>query len=335
MRMLLADGMTSVDRRFSIAPMMEWTDRHCRFFHRLLTRRALIYTEMITTGALVHGNAERHLRFDATEHPVALQLGGSDPAELAECARLGQRYGYDEINLNCGCPSERVQRGSFGACLMAEPELVAECIQAMQDAAAAPVTVKHRLGIDHIEAYEFTRRFVECVARAGCKTFIVHARNAVLKGLSPKDNREIPPLKPGYAYRLKRDFPELEIVVNGGIDNRGQVFSHLEYVDGVMLGRAAYHDPYLLAELDAALSDGKPPRRERIVQALVDYAGREVAQGESLRAIARHVLGLFHGLQGARLWRRMLSDPIRLAANDTSLLLAALQAVNSPMPEAA
>mgnify|MGYP006153150113 CR=1 FL=1 len=227
----------------SVAPMMDWTDRHCRYLHRLLSRHALLYTEMVTTGALIHGDVERHLRFHAEEHPVALQLGGSEPADLAHCARLGEQWGYDEINLNCGCPSERVQRGAFGACLMNEPQLVADCVKAMVDVVQVPVTVKHRIGIDKEESYGFVRDFVGTVADAGCTVFIAHARNAWLKGLSPKENREIPPLRYELVYQLKKDFPHLTIAINGGITKTAEVAGHLEHVDGVMLGRAAYHDP--------------------------------------------------------------------------------------------
>jgi tRNA-dihydrouridine synthase A len=308
--------------------MMDWSDRHCRYFFRQLSRRARVYTEMITTGALVHGDLERHLHFNAHEHPVALQLGGSDPAQLAHCARLGQRWGYDEINLNCGCPSERVQHGAFGACLMAEPALVADCVKAMQDAVCLPITVKHRLGIDRIEDYGFALRFVEHLVNAGCSTFLVHARNAVLKGLSPKDNREIPPLRYAEVRRLKHDFPAATIVLNGAIGTWTQIDEQLHLVDGVMLGRAAYHDPYLLAQADqrAYGCDEPAPTREHVVRAMYDYARAEVACGTPLRAIARHMLGLYHGQPRARIWRRLLSDATRLADNDPELLLAAMDA---------
>jgi tRNA-dihydrouridine synthase A len=314
--------------------MMDWSDRHCRYFFRQLAPHAVLYTEMLTTGALLHGDIARHLRFHPSEHPVALQLGGSEPAELAHCSRLGERWGYDEINLNCGCPSERVQRGAFGACLMAEPELVADCVKAMQDTVAIPVTVKHRLGIDRVEAFDFVRRFVETLARAGCRTFIVHARNAILKGLSPKDNREVPPLRYAQVYRLKQEFPELQIVINGGIHAGADAQGHLAWVDGVMLGRTAYHDPYRLAQLDSLLFGGVPLSREEVVVRLAVYAREETARGEPLRAIARHLLGLFHGEPRARLWRQMLSDPARLARNDANLLLEALNGV-SPSARAA
>jgi tRNA-dihydrouridine synthase A len=299
--------------------MMDWSDRHYRYFMRQISARARVYTEMITTGALVHGDVERHLAFSPEEHPVALQLGGSEPEDLVHGARLGERYGYDEINLNIGCPSERVQRGAFGACLMAEPELVARCVRAIGDAVPLPVTVKHRIGIDQVQDYGFVRDFVGTVAQAGCRTFIVHARNAVLKGLSPKENREIPPLKYQYVYQLKRDFPSLQIVINGGITTRAQIDAHLEHVDGVMLGRAAYHDPWLLAD------PGKT--RAEVVKRMVEYCRRH--RDVPLRAIARHLLGLYHGLPRARLWRRLLSDPARLSENRPELFYEAREAVES------
>jgi tRNA-dihydrouridine synthase A len=299
----------------SIAPMMDVTDRHCRFFLRQVNARARLYTEMITTGALIHGDVRRHLAFSDAEHPVALQLGGSEPHDLAHCARLGEQYGYDEINLNIGCPSERVQRGAFGACLMAEPNLVSACVREIANTVSVPVTVKHRIGIDKVEDYGFVRDFVGTVAHAGCRTFIVHARNAVLKGLSPKENREIPPLKYDYVYRLKRDFPHLEIVINGGITTLPEIELHLKRVDAVMIGRAAYSNPWFLAEA------GKT--RAEVVRAMYEYAKTV----ESLRQVTRHVLGLYHGMPRARLWRQMLSDAARLRRNDPALLLEALDAV--------
>lgn len=324
--------MTTLDHRLCTAPMMDWSDRHCRYFFRQLSRQAVVYTEMVTTGALIHGDVERHLRFDAAEHPVALQLGGSDPAELAKCAHLGEQYGYDEINLNCGCPSERVQHGAFGACLMAEPQLVADCVKAMRDVVSIPVTVKHRLGIDAIDAYEFVQQFVGTIANAGGGTFFVHARNAVLKGLSPKDNREVPPLNYDYVYRLKRDFPALRIVVNGGVNTLDAIEAHLSQVDGVMLGRMAYHDSYVLAQAGVRLF-GEPPRsRSAIVDAMFAYATNQVASGTPLRAIVRHMLGLYHGQPNARIWRRMLSDASSLAANRPGLLLEAMQATEGGAP---
>jgi tRNA-dihydrouridine synthase A len=315
--------------RLCTAPMMDWSDRHCRYFFRQLTRRALVYSEMITCGALLHGDIERHLRFHPAEHPVALQLGGSDPAELAHCARLASEWGYDEINLNCGCPSERVLHGSFGACLMREPELVADCVTAMREASGLPITVKHRLGIDRDEDYAFAHRFVATVSAAGCATFVVHARNAVLKGLSPKENREVPPLRYAEVYRLKRDFPKLSIVLNGGMHDWSAIDSHLQYVDGAMLGRAAYHDSYLLAQVDhrAFGATTVAPAREQVVHAMHRYADEELHRGTQLRAIARHMLGLFHGHPGARVWRRQLSDAHALARNDPQMLIVALEAM--------
>ena len=295
----------------SVAPMMDWTDRHCRYFHRLLSRHALLYSEMVTTGALIHGDIPRHLVFNPEEQPVALQIGGSEPAELAQCARLGEEWGYREINLNCGCPSERVQRGSFGACLMAEPQLVADCIKAMVDAVAVPVTVKHRIGIDKAESYEFVRDFVGTVSEAGCKVFLVHARNAWLKGLSPKENREVPPLRYEFVHRLKREFPQLTIAVNGGITTAEQTAAQLEHVDGVMVGREAYHNPWWLAQWDAEFF-GEPPNglsRESVEELMCDYMAREAAaHGTPWSAIARHMLGLRNGLPGARRWRQVWSD---------------------------
>jgi tRNA-dihydrouridine synthase A len=295
----------------AVAPMLDWTDRHCRYFHRLLTRHALLYTEMVTTGALLHGDVPRHLRFREEEHPLALQLGGSEPAELAQCASLGEQWGYDEINLNCGCPSERVQRGSFGACLMAEPQLVADCVKAMVDVVSVPVTIKHRIGIDRSESYEFMRDFVGTVSQAGCRTFIVHARNAWLKGLSPKENREVPPLRYEMVHRLKKDFPQLAIVINGGITNSAQVLEQLQALDGVMLGREAYHNPWWLASWDEAFYGAAPNglTHESVEAQVVAYMAREAAeQGTSWYSIARHMLGLRHGLPGARRWRQVWSD---------------------------
>jgi tRNA-dihydrouridine synthase A len=301
----------SEDMRVSVAPMMDWSDRHCRYLHRLLSRHALLYTEMVTTGALVHGDVPRHLRFNAEEHPVALQLGGSEPADLAHCAKLGQEWGYDEINLNCGCPSERVQRGAFGACLMNEPQLVADCVKAMVDVVGIPVTVKHRIGIDKIERYEFVRDFVGAVSEAGCQTFIVHARNAWLQGLSPKQNREIPPLRYELVHRLKHDFPALKFAINGGISANAQVHEQLRLLDGVMVGREAYHNPWWLSEWDAEFYGAAPQAltREEVESLMCDYMAREAAEhGTNWWSIARHMLGLRNGLPGARRWRQVWSD---------------------------
>jgi tRNA-dihydrouridine synthase A len=321
--------MTYGKRKISVAPMMDWTDRHCRVFHRQITRHTWLYTEMVTTGALIHGDVARHLRYDEIEHPVALQLGGSDPADLAVSAKLGQEWGYDEINLNCGCPSERVQRGAFGACLMAEPQLVADCVKAMRDAVSIDVTVKHRIGIDKNEDYGFVRDFVGTIADAGCNTFIVHARNAILKGLSPKENREIPPLKYDVAYELKREFPALEIIINGGIKTSDEVALHLQHVDGVMLGREAYHNPYVMADYDARFYGDDAPVKSRteVLAAMMPYIASQLAEygekGLKLNSITRHMLGIMTGLPGARLFRQLMSDPKRLAEADPALLLEA------------
>jgi tRNA-dihydrouridine synthase A len=299
--------------RLSVAPMMDWTDRHCRYFHRLLSKHALLYTEMVITGALLHGDVPRHLDFDETEHPLALQLGGSEPADLAKAAKLAQQWGYDEVNLNCGCPSERVQRGAFGACLMAEPQLVADCVKAMRDAVSLPVTVKHRIGIDKTESYSFVRDFVGTVSEAGCQTFIVHARNAWLQGLSPKENREIPPLRYELVHQLKKDFPHLSIAINGGINSTDQVERELQHLDGVMVGREAYHNPWWLASWDEAFFGDASSRtgitRDSVEAQMLIYMQREFeARGTLWPSIARHMLGLRHGQPGARLWRQVWSD---------------------------
>ena len=302
-------------RKLSVAPMLDWTDRHCRYFHRLLSKNALLYTEMVSTGALLHGDVQRHLAYNHEEHPLALQLGGSEPADLARCARLAAQWGYDEVNLNCGCPSERVQRGSFGACLMAEPGLVADGVKAMLDAGPVPVTVKHRIGIDKLESYAFVRDFVGTVSQAGCAMFIVHARNAWLKGLSPKENRELPPLRYDMVHQLKRDFPHLLIIINGGIGSTAQVLEQLQQVDGVMVGREAYHKPWWLSQWDEAFFGAAQPaapdrmEREQVEQQMVLYMEREMlARGTPWFAVARHMLGLRHGLPGARRWRQVWSD---------------------------
>ena len=297
--------------RLSVAPMLDWSDKHGRYLHRLITKNTRLYTEMVTTGGLLHGGERRHLRYDEVEHPLALQLGGSEPADLARCAQIGARWGYDEINLNCGCPSERVQRGAFGACLMAEPQLVADGVKAMVDAVDVPVTVKHRIGIDKEESYAFVRDFVGTVADAGCRVFIVHARNAWLKGLSPKENREIPPLRYELVYQLKRDFPHLTIVLNGGVTTDEQIAEHLRHVDGVMLGREAYHHPWMMSGWDARFLGGAPNplTPDEVEAAMVAYMQRELVEdGTPWSAIARHMLGLHHGRRGARLWRQVWSD---------------------------
>ncbi len=300
----------ALSHRFCIAPMMDWSDRHCRYFWRLLSERSLLYTEMVTTGALIHGERERFLGFNPEEHPVALQLGGSDPAELARCASWAQTWGYDEVNLNCGCPSDRVQSGRFGACLMAEPELVRDGLKAMLDACDIPVTVKHRIGIDDMESYPEMLDFVGIVASSGTRTFIVHARKAWLQGLSPKQNREIPPLHYDWVYRLKRDLPQLEIVINGGINTLDDCRTHLQHVDGVMIGREAYQNPYLLAEVDHTLfTDSRPlASREQVLLKLLPYIEQQMQQGVALHHISRHILGLFQSVPGARKFRRHLSE---------------------------
>ena len=305
--------------KLSVAPMMDWTDRHCRYFHRLLTKNTLLYTEMINAGAIVHGDVPRHLRYNLEEHPVALQLGGSETDKLAIAARVAEEWGYDEVNINCGCPSERVQKGAFGACLMAEPDLVADCVKAMLDAVKnpvkTPITVKHRIGInkteDTPEGYAFVRDFIGTVADAGCQTFIVHARNAWLQGLSPKENRDIPPLRYEIVHRLKTDFPHLNIAINGGFTTNVQIAEKLLALDGVMVGREAYHNPWLLASWDEAFFGAAPSMatRESIEAQMVTYMEREkAAQGTPWSTIARHMLGLRHGLTGSRRWRQVWSD---------------------------
>ncbi len=298
-----------IDRRLSVAPMMDCTDRHFRYLVRLVTRHTLLYTEMVTSAALVHGDRERLLEFSEVEHPVALQLGGSDPAELARCARFAAERGYDEINLNVGCPSRRVRRGRFGACLMAEPDVVAGCVAAMRASSPLPVTVKTRIGIDDRDRYEHLTEFVEKISAAGCRTVIVHARKAWLSGLSPKENREIPPLRHDVVYRLKEDFPALEFVINGGIVSLDEAVTHNARVDGAMMGREAYRNPFVLAEADRRIfgATAAPPDRPGVAQHMLAYARREIGRGTRLHHVTRHMLGLFHATHGARRWRRHLS----------------------------
>lgn len=321
-----------IDRRLSVAPMLDWTDRHCRYFHRLLAPDALLYTEMVTTGALIHGDRERHLAYNKEEHPLALQLGGSDPADLATCAKMAEEAGYDEVNLNVGCPSDRVQRGRFGACLMLEPALVRDCVAAMREAVAIPVTVKTRLGIDKNDSYAFFSDFVGEVAESGCHTFIVHARKAWLSGLSPKENREVPELRYDRALRLKQEHPELTIVLNGGIDSLATAEQQLEVFDGVMLGRAAYQTPWILAQLQAELF-GKAPVADQAdaVRGMTAYIERQVRAGVPVKNISRHVLGLFHGSPGARRWRRFISENAHLDVANDQLLLQALEHMQPPV----
>lgn len=322
-------NMAAEYHRFSVAPMMDWTTRECRYFHRQLTHKALLYTEMVTTGALLFGDVERHLRFDDAEHPVALQLGGSNPVDLAKASKLAQDWGYDEVNLNCGCPSDRVQNGSFGACLMAQPETVRDCVKAMQDAVTIPVTVKHRIGIDDADSYEHMAEFVGTVAESGCDTFIVHARKAILGGLSPKQNREVPPLKYEYVYRLKQEMPHLHIMINGGIKTHEECETHLQHVDGVMLGREAYSNPWLMAEVDSRYFGAENPlqSRQQAVEAMLPFIDAEIEGGQRLFYTTRHMMGLFQAQQGAKAFKRFLSEnawkpgaPSRVLAEAAALI---------------
>jgi tRNA-dihydrouridine synthase A len=310
--------------RLAVAPMMDWTDTHCRVFHRILAPHARLYTEMVHANAVVHGDRARLLALDPVEHPVALQLGGSEPALLAQAARIGQAHGFDEINLNVGCPSDRVQAGRFGACLMREPQLVADSVAAMRAACSVPVTVKCRLGVDDDAHYEVFAAFIDRVAAAGCEVFVVHARNAWLKGLSPKENREVPPLRYDWAYRLKRERPQLQVIVNGGIATQDAATAHLAHVDGAMLGRAAYHTPYLLHQIDAAWCDGTVRSRPELLAAFRPHVERWLAQGIALKHITRHILGLFHGERGGRAFRQVLSEGAHKPGADWSLVEAAL-----------
>jgi tRNA-dihydrouridine synthase A len=311
-----------LNRRFCVAPMMDWTDRHCRYFHRLISRHAVLYTEMVTTGALLHAQPERFLRFSQAEHPVALQLGGSVPSELTTCTRMAEEWGYDEVNLNVGCPSDRVQNNMIGACLMAHPELVAECLQKMQADVDIPVTVKHRLGIDDMDSYDQLYRFVDIVRQSGCKVFIIHARKAILQGLSPKENREIPPLKYEWVYDIKQAFPELEIIINGGIKTLDECTAHLQHVDGVMIGREAYHNPYMMAGVDQRLYNVQQPApaRRDILEAMLPYIEEQLAQGVQLHHISRHILGLFHAQRGGKQFRRYISENAHKAGASIKIL---------------
>jgi tRNA-dihydrouridine synthase A len=313
---------------------MDWSDRHCRYFWRLMSRHARLYTEMVTTGALIHGDRNRFLQFHNAEHPIALQLGGSEPKDLAECSRIATDYGYDEINLNCGCPSDRVQEGRIGACLMAEPNTVADCVSAMRAATALPVTVKHRIGVDDLDSEEHLHHFVSTVAAAGCTVFIVHARKAWLQGLSPKQNREIPPLDYGAVERLKQTFPQLTIVINGGITNLPQSRTLLENVDGVMLGREAYHNPYILATVDQDLFGSTLPiySRDEVFNEFLDYCKDQLQRGVKLNHMTRHLMGLYAGQPGGRLFRRYLSDhATRPGAGIDVLIKAQAQLVDIPV----
>ena len=321
---ILAKSPSNADFRVCVAPMMDWTDRHCRYFHRLLSPRARLYTEMVTSAALVRGKQLRLLEHSQQEHPVALQLGGSDPQELAQAARFGAEAGYDEINLNVGCPSDRVQSGRFGACLMREPALVGDCMKAMRDAVSVPVTVKCRIGVDDQDDYAGLQHFTETMLEAGVEVLAVHARKAWLQGLSPKENREIPPLDYERVYRLKREFPQLVIVINGGITTVAQVQAHLTQLDGVMLGRAAYHDPYLLAQIETALHGEPLPQRDDVLRRLQPYVEAELARGTALKHISRHLLGLYQGEPGARAFRRTISEGAHLPGAGWDLIEQAL-----------
>lgn len=313
--------------------MLDWTDRHCRYFMRLMTKRARLYSEMITAAAIIHGNRDLLLKFDALEHPLACQLGGSDPEDLAKAACVVAQYGYDEINLNCGCPSERVQKGAFGACLMLEPKLVAECFQAIRQASGLPVTIKHRIGVDHQDDYGFVQNFVGTLYEAGCRAFIVHVRTAFLKGLSPRENRDVPPLKPEYAHRLKKDFPDAQFCINGGITSLQDARAFIDAgLDGVMLGRAAYHEPWMLTGVDEMFYGCEPCSltREDVVREMTAYLHRIANEHENaVRNAARHTMGLMNGLPGARLWRRTLSEPCSYKRFGADIMLAALESMRS------
>ena len=326
-----------LDRRFTLAPMMEWSTSDCRTFWRILTQKAVLYTEMVTTGALLHGDKKRFLDYNACEHPLALQLGGSDPRALAECAKIAEDWGYDEVNLNCGCPSDRVQNGMIGACLMAEPELVAECIANMQAAVKIPVTVKHRIGIDDMDDYEGLVKFVSTIASTGCNTFIVHARKAWLKGLSPKENREIPPLQYDQVYRLKEEFPQLSIIINGGITTLEQSNNLLQHLDGVMVGREAYSNPYLLARVDQDIYGVERPviSRDAVMEAFMGYCEEQLAKGTRLNHLTRHILGLFQGQPGARQFRRVLSEEAHKPGAGLDVLKRALASLEPSLEHSA
>jgi tRNA-dihydrouridine synthase A len=337
--MTLTSPLKLLNRRFSVAPMLDWTDHHERYFLRLISKNALLYTEMITTGALIHGERDRYLHYNTEEHPIALQLGGSNPKELSICTQMAVDYGYDEINLNVGCPSQRVQKGAFGACLMREPSLVADCVNTMQNKAnGRPITVKNRIGVDDHEGYEKLYYFIQTVAEAGCQTFIIHARKALLKGLSPKENRDIPPLDYPMVYQLKKDFPQLNLVINGGIKTLAACTQHLHHVDGVMIGREAYHNPYLLAHVDQQFYDSPQtsPSREQILQQYLNYIQQQLKKGIPLNHMTRHILGLYHGIQGAKAWRRHLSEyGSRSGANEKVVHKAAGHVNYPPLKERA
>ena len=321
------------NRQFCVAPMLDWTDRHCRFFLRLISQHAVLYTEMLTTGAILHGDTERFLAMNAAEHPVALQLGGSNPGDLAAACKLAEKYAYAEINLNCGCPSDRVQSGMFGAVMMKNAAITADCVAAMRDAVDLPVTVKHRIGVDDYDSYDFLCQFVGTLSEAGCNTFVVHARKAWLKGLSPKQNREVPELNYDRVYQLKRDFPDAEIIINGGITTLEQSIEHLNHLDGVMMGREAYTNPYILATVDQDIYGANHPvkSREKIAEQFLDYIDNEMSKGTKLHAMTRHILGLFHGMPGARLFRRHISENAYKPTATIDVLTTALKATSGAM----
>ncbi len=303
--------MSNINRRFCVAPMLDWSDRHQRMLMRTMSKHSLVYTEMVTTGALIHGDAQRYLKYSQSEHPIALQLGGSDPKAMALCAKMAEDAGYDEVNINVGCPSDRVQNGAFGACLMAEPELVAENVMAMQAAVDIPVTVKNRIAIDEMEEEATLRRFLSIVSSSGCKTFVVHARKAWLSGLSPKQNRDVPPLNYELVYQMKNEFPDLEIIINGGIKDLNESKEHLTHVDGVMIGREAYHNPYSMIDVDHNIYDDTKqtqPTRMEVLESYKEYMQQQMSEGVYLKSMSRHLLGLFTGEPGAKAWRRHISE---------------------------
>jgi tRNA-dihydrouridine synthase A len=319
-----------ISRIFSVAPMLDWTDRHCRFFLRLMSRHTLLYSEMVTTGALIYGNRKRYLQFNAAEHPVALQLGGSEPAELTDCSKMAEDYGYDEVNLNIGCPSDRVQSGRFGACLMAEPERVRDCLGSMQNAVNIPVTVKHRIGIDEDDSYEQLLNFVDIVKQSGITTFIIHARKAWLDGLSPRENRDVPPLRYEVVHDLKQENPNLEFIINGGINTLDEATEQLKQVDGVMMGRAIYHNPWLLADVDKRFFDQENPVSDphQVIELLIPYIEQQIAAGARLNHISRHILGLFQGVPGAKSWRRYISENAHQPGAGADIIIKAASLVS-------
>ena len=316
-----------LNRKFCIAPMLDWTDRHERYFLRLISQRMLLYTEMVTTGAILFGDREKYLSFDETEHPVALQLGGSDPDALASCAKIAETMGYDEVNLNVGCPSERVKSGNFGACLMMTPEIVANCVAEMKSAVSLPVTVKHRIGVDQHDSWDQLCEFIESISEQGCDAFIVHARKAWLQGLSPKQNRDIPPLNYEMVHRLKKTYPDTEFVINGGFKDVGEALQQLDHLDGVMMGREAYHNPYILRAVDEKYFKEKTEllSRHEILEKFKPYVLKELSAGTRLNSVTRHIMGLFHGMPGARLWRRHLSENATKKDADWSVIDEALE----------